>query len=134
MKIFLEKKKVITLAQMLHGWIKHTKLRQETKMLGFWKAKHVKAHENVLKNVSKAFPSFGKLRKPNIWLSHEFITIFYVELETLRIQMVTMMSKFLQVTRKTLWRHPKFRIHINKYDKIACWALICKQPYHYRLP
>ena len=35
MKIFLEKKRVITLSQMLHGWIKSTKLRHETKMLGF---------------------------------------------------------------------------------------------------
>jgi len=34
--------------------------------VGFFKGKHVKAHENVLKNVSKAFPSFGKLIKPNI--------------------------------------------------------------------
>jgi len=35
MKIFLEKKRVITLSQMLHGGIRHTKLRHETKMLGF---------------------------------------------------------------------------------------------------
>jgi phage-related tail protein len=74
-KLFFEKNSVITQAQILHGLIKHKKLKHATKLLGFQDAKHAKAHENVLENVSKSFSSFGKSRKPNIQVTHREITI-----------------------------------------------------------
>jgi hypothetical protein len=47
--------------------------------------------------------------------------------------MVTMMSKLLHVSRKTLQRHTKFKGHIDENDEATCWDLICRQPYQDRL-
>jgi len=51
-----------TQAQILHGLIKHTKLKSKKSMLGFQDSKHTKTHENIPKNVSKALCSFVKSR------------------------------------------------------------------------
>ena len=48
--------------------------------------------------------------------------------------MVTTMSKLLHVSRKTLHNHTKFRAQINENDEVACWDLITKKLYQYRLP
>ena len=51
------------------------------------------------------------------------------KLQLLLCQMVTTMSKFLHVSRKTLHEHTKVRVQVDENDEDACWDLIYKQPY-----
>ena len=39
-------------------------------------------------------------------------------------------SKLFKTSRKSLWRHTKFRIQLDDNDELACWANICRCPYH----
>ena len=59
-KLYLEQQSVITQAQILHGLIKHKKLKCTTKLLGFKDVKNKNACENVTKNVTTALYAFGK--------------------------------------------------------------------------
>ena len=43
-------------------------------------------------------------------------------------------SKMFKTSRKFLWRHTKFRIQLDENDELACWANICRHPYHDRIP
>ena len=45
-----------------------------------------------------------------------------------------MTAKVLKTLRTSLWRHTKFRIELDENDELACWANICRKPYHDRLP
>ena len=46
-KLYFEQQSVITQAQILHGLIKHKKLKRATKLLGFKDVKNKNARENV---------------------------------------------------------------------------------------
>ena len=61
-KLYFEKQLVITQAQILHGLIKHKKMRRATKLLGFKDVKNKNACENVTKNVTTALSAFEKSR------------------------------------------------------------------------
>ena len=65
---------MITQAQILHGLIKHKKLKRATKLLGFKDVKNKSACENVTKNVTTTLSAFGKSRKTDIRDSHREIT------------------------------------------------------------
>ena len=51
---------MITQAQILHGLIKHKKLKRATKLLGFKDVQNKNACENVTKNVTTVLSAFGK--------------------------------------------------------------------------
>ena len=65
---------MITQAQILHGLIKHKKLKHATKLLGFKDVKNKNACENVTENVTTALSTFGKSRKTDISVARREIT------------------------------------------------------------
>ena len=65
-RLYFDKHLVVSQAQILHGFIKHKKLKCATKLLGFQDAKSRKLCKNVTKNISKAFSKFGKLGKLDV--------------------------------------------------------------------
>ena len=65
---------MITQAQILHGLIKHKKLKCATKLLGFKDVKNKNAFGNVTENVTTALSAFGKSRKNDINIAHREIT------------------------------------------------------------
>ena len=73
-KLYFKQQSMITQAQILHGLIKHKKLKCATKLLGFKDVKNKNACENVTKNVSTVLSAFGKSRKINIIVSRREIT------------------------------------------------------------
>ena len=36
-------------------------------------------------------------------------------------------------SRKTLYKHTKFRLQIDANDELACWTIISRQPYKDKL-
>ena len=59
-KSYFQKQWVITQAQILHGLIKHKKLKRAIKLLGFKNVKNKNACENVTENVTTTLYAFGK--------------------------------------------------------------------------
>ena len=51
---------MITQAQILHGLIKHKKMKRATNLLGFKDVKNKNACYNVTENVTTALSAFGK--------------------------------------------------------------------------
>jgi hypothetical protein len=94
-RLYFDKQLVVTQAQILHGLIKHKKLKCATKFLGFRHAKSRKVLVNVTKNISKSFSKFGKSRKLDVQVACREITIVIVVPITSRQQMEATMSKFL---------------------------------------
>ena len=134
-KSYFEDCSVLTQAQILHGLIKHKKLKNATKLLGFQDASSKKAREHVTENISNALSSFGKSRKVDIRAARRAITTAVVTPRTsTKHQIVATMSKLLHVSRKTLHKYTKFRVRIDENDEATCWAFICRQPYRDRLP
>ena len=66
MKLHFEQQSVITQVQILHGLIKHKKIKRATKLLGFKDVKNKNACENVVENVTTTLSAFGKSRKNDI--------------------------------------------------------------------
>ena len=77
-KLYFEQQSVITQDQILHGLIKHKKLKHATKLLGFKDVKNKNACENVTENVTTALSAFGKSRKTDISAACREITIAIV--------------------------------------------------------
>ena len=74
MKLHFEQQSVITQVQILHGLIKHKKIKRATKLLGFKDVKNKNACENVVENVTTALSAFGKSRKNDIRAARRAIT------------------------------------------------------------
>ena len=104
---------MITQAQILHGLIKHKKLKRATKLLAFKDAKNKNACENVTENVTTTLSTFGKLRKTNISVARREITTAIVAQSTSRNRMVSTMSKLLHVSRKKLHKYTKFKLLVG---------------------
>lgn len=75
---YFEKYLLVALAQILHGFIKHKKLKHATKCLGFQDARNRKARMNVTENISNALSMFRKSRKLDVQVSHRVTTIVIV--------------------------------------------------------
>ena len=112
---------------MLHGLIKHKKLKHATKLLGFKDVQNKNACENVTKNVTTALAEIGKSGKTYIKATRGEITTAIVAWSTSINRMVTTMSKLLHVS--TLHKYTKFRVKIDENDETSCCALICKESY-----
>ena len=39
----------------------------------------------------------------------------------------------LKTSRKSLWKHKKFRVHLDEDNEVACLGVILRQPYQDRL-
>ena len=101
-KLYFEQQSVITQAQILHGLIKHKKMKGSTKLLGFKDVKNKSACEIVTENVTTALFTFGNSRKTDIRDARREITTPIVAQRTSRNRMVTTMSKLLHVLRKNI--------------------------------
>jgi len=84
-KSYFVQHSVIAQARILHGLIKHKKLKHATKLLGFQVYKSKKAHEAVTKNISEALSLLGRSRKTYIRAARREITTVIVAQTTLRI-------------------------------------------------
>ena len=73
-KLYFEQQPVITQAQILHGLIKHKKMKCATKLLGFKDVKNKNACETVTENVTTALSAFLKSRKNDISTARREIT------------------------------------------------------------
>ena len=132
-KLYFEQQSVITQAQILHGLIKHKKLKCATKLLVFKDVKNKNACENVTENVTTTLSAFGKSRKMDIRDACREITTIIMAQSMSRNRMVATMSKMLHVSRKTMHKYTKFRVKIDEKDEDACWALICRESYKDRM-
>ena len=47
--------------------------------------------------------------------------------------MVEKMASLLNVSKRTLFKYTKFRVQIDESDEVACWDLICREPYQGRM-
>ena len=47
--------------------------------------------------------------------------------------MTTQITKFIETSRKKLYKYNKFRLQIDANDEIACWEIIYRQPYKDRV-
>ena len=130
MKLHFEQQSMITQVQILHGLIKHKKIKRATKLLGFKDVKNKNTCENVVENVTTAF---GKLRKNDIRAARREITTAIVAQSTSRNRMVATMLKLLHVSRKTIRKYTKFRVKIDENDEATCWDLICRERYKERV-
>ena len=65
-KFHFEQHSVITKPQILHGLLKHKRLKDATNMLGFKDVKGKRAPDTMVENVTKALISFKKSRKFDI--------------------------------------------------------------------
>ena len=43
-------------------------------------------------------------------------------------------ARILKTSRKFLWKHKNVRVQLDEDDEVACWGVICRQPYQDRLP
>ena len=73
-KLYFEQQSIITQVQILHGLIKHKKLKHATNLLGFKDVKNKNACENVTQNVTTALSAFGKSRRTKISAARREIT------------------------------------------------------------
>ena len=69
-KLYFEQQSVITQAQILHGLIKHRKLKHATNLLAFKDVKNKNVCENVIVNVTTALSAFGNSRNNDIRVAH----------------------------------------------------------------
>ena len=53
---------------------------------------------------------------------------------TVNSHLLSTTTRMLKTSRKYLWKHKKFRVQLDEDDEVACWGVICRKPYQYRLP
>ena len=61
------------------------------------------------------------------------IQIAIVSASTGQKCMTTQLAQAIGTSRKTLYKHSKFRMKINENDELACWEIICRQAYKDRM-
>ena len=44
-----------------------------------------------------------------------------------------MTRRTLKTSRNFLWKNKNFRVQLDEDDEVACWGVICRQPYQCRL-
>jgi hypothetical protein len=110
------------------------KLKEATTLLGIRKStKDKKVKENVIQNINSALKSIGRSRKKSDLDARREIQMAVVSSSTKENHLVKSMEKALGTSRKTLHKHRKFRLQIDVNDELACWTVICRQPYKDRL-
>jgi hypothetical protein len=65
---------------------------------------------------------------------HKTLLIVVVEKNSTTDRLLAMTARMLKKTRKGLWKHKNVRVQLDEDDEVACWVVICRQPYQYRLP
>ena len=93
-----------------------------------WKLKH-----NVIENIGDAIKKIQKSRKKDTSAACRAIQTTTVSASTRQKRLTTRLAQAIGTSRKTLYKHSKFRMQIDEDDELACWAIICRQPYKDRM-
>ena len=103
-------------------------------LLGIHKAtKESKLKHNVIENIGDAIKKFEKSRKKDTSAACRAIQTAIVSASTRQKRLTTQLAQAIGTSRKTLYKHSKFRMQIDENDELACWAIICRQPYKDRM-
>ena len=72
-------------------------------------------------------------RKKATHASRREIHTTIVSANTRQKRLTTQLAQAIGTSRKTLYKHSKFRMQIDENDELACWEIICRQPYKDRM-
>ena len=109
-------------------------VRRCTSLLGIHKAtKESKLKHTVIENIGDAIKQFGKYRKKDTISTCRAIQTSIVSASTRQKHLTTQLAQEVETSRKTLYKHSKFRMKIDENDELACWEIICRQPYKDRM-
>jgi hypothetical protein len=102
--------------------------------LGIQKStKDTKVKHNVFENINSVLKVFGKSQKKYFSVVRRVIPIAVFSSSNIKFRSTQHMEKAMGTSRKTLYKHRKFRFQIDAYDELACWTIISRQPYKHRL-
>jgi hypothetical protein len=131
---FFKDESVIVQAQLLLYLIKSRKLKEATSLLGIQKStKDTKVKQNVFDNITGILKDFRKSRKKDVSVACRAIQTTIVSSRNIKDCLTQHMEKTMGTSRKTLYKHRKFRLQIDANDEMACWIVISRQPYKDRL-
>ena len=110
------------------------KLEGATSLLGIHEVtRELKLKHNVIENIGDAINFFEKSRKKNISAARRAIQTTIVSASTRQKGLTTKLTQAIGTSRKKLYKHSKFKMQIDQNDELACWAIICRQPYKDRM-
>ena len=105
-----------------------------TSLLGIHKAtKEWKLKHNVIENIGDAIKKFEKSRKKDTSAAYRTIQTSIVSASTRQKCLTKQLTQVVGTSRKKLYKHNKFRMKIDENDELACWEIICRQPYKDRM-
>ena len=120
--------------QILRCLLVSKKLEGTTSLLGIQKAtKESKLKHNVIENIGDAIKKFGKSRKKDTSVARRAIQTAIVSSSTIQKRLTTQLAQAIGTSRNTLYKHSKFIMQIDENDELDFWAIICRQPYKYRM-
>ena len=73
------------------------------------------------------------LEKKDTSVARRIIQTTIISSSTKQKYLTTQIAKAIGTSQKTLYKYKKFRLQIDANDELACWAIICRQPYKDRL-
>ena len=85
--------------------------------------------ENVIHNINSAINSIIRSRQKNVSVACREIHMAVVSSSTKENRLVKSMAQALGTSQKNLHKHRKFWLQIDVNDELACWRVICRQPY-----
>ena len=123
-----------TQAQILRCLLVSKNLREAWSLLGIQKkTKYSKVKQNVFENIANAIKTIGKYRKKDTSFARRIIQTMIISSNTRQKCLTTQTAKVIGTSWKTLYKYKKFRLQIDANDDLACWAIICRQPYKDRV-
>ena len=66
--------------------------------------------------------------------AHKAILTRVVVKNTVTSRFLSTTARTLETSRKSLWKYKNFRVQLDEDDEVACWGVICRQPYQDGLP
>ena len=104
-------------------------------LIGYSKEeKRFKGEEkNVFENIANAIKTIGKSRKQDTSVTRRIIQTMIVSSSTRKKCLTMQIAKVIGTSRKTFYKYNKFQLQIDANDELACWEIICRQPYKYRV-
>ena len=121
--LFFKDEWVIVQAQLLICLINSRKLKEATSLLGIQKStKDTKVKHNVFDNITSVLKYFGKSRKKYVNVVHRVIETTVVSSSNIKDHLTRSMEKTMGTSRKTLYKHRKFRLQIDANDELTCWT------------
>ena len=67
-------------------------------------------------------------------VAHKSILTRVVAKNIVNSRLLSTTARMLKTSRKSLLNHKNIRVQLDEDDEVACWGVICRQPYQDRLP